>query len=292
MSKKISYYLFLGVVGIIKIIPFWILYRFSDFVYLIIAYLVRYRSSVIDKNLNKCFPEKSRSELKHIKHKFYKNLCDLVVETIKGFSMSNDQILKRFKVFDCQIIDKYYNEGKNVIVLTAHLANWEWTGVPISKHYLHRPIVLYKPLSNPYINKFINDNRLKTGVDLASIFKTKECFTKKYDNPVAFYMLADQFPPKTERQIRVAFFNSLSPFLDGPEKYAFMHQLPVVYTEISREKRGYYSLRTYDITDNPEKLQKNELTALYAKLLESSIKAQPEDWAWSHKRWKRELYSF
>jgi len=45
-----------------------------------------------------------------------------------------------------------------------------------------------------------------------------------------------------------------------------------------------------DVTDNPKDLADNQLTQMYASLLEKSIKEQPENWIWSHKRWKYELY--
>jgi len=51
-------------------------------------------------------------------------------------------------------------------------------------------------------------------------------------------------------------------------------------------------MELFDVTENPKELPDNELTQLYANLMEKSIKNQPEDWMWSHKRWKKELYAF
>ena len=58
---------------------------------------------------------------------------------------------------------------------------------------------------------------------------------------------------------------------------------------MKRVKRGYYSMEMFDVTDKPKELADNELTQLYASLMEDSIRKQPEDWLWSHKRWKREI---
>jgi Kdo2-lipid IVA lauroyltransferase/acyltransferase len=292
MINRISFYFFLLLTGSFRLFPFWLIYLFSDFLSFILFRLVKYRSSVIDKNLQKCFPEKDRKELRKIKYKFYQNLCDILLETMKGYSLSREQVLKRYKTYGTELCDAHFEQGKDIIVVTGHFANWEWAGVPLAYYYKHRPIVLYKPISNPYIDKYIRDKRIEFGVDLAPINRTREYFEKKNDKRMAYYMIADQYYPNTNRQIKVDFFGSKTGFLDGPEKYARLHNIPVLYVEIKREKRGHYSLRNYEIAADPQCVEKDAITGMYAQLLEQTIKAQPEVWMWSHKRWKRELYSF
>ncbi|MEZ5195809.1 MAG: lysophospholipid acyltransferase family protein [Bacteroidales bacterium] len=75
-------------------------------------------------------------------------------------------------------------------------------------------------------------------------------------------------------------------FLHGPENYARQYNIPLMYTKIERVKRGYYELTLSVLADNPTELEKGVITQRYAKELESQINQQPENWLWSHKRWK------
>jgi len=292
MGKKLIYYAFRAFIGLFRIIPFWALYLISDFFYFIFAYLIKYRKSVINKNLHKCFPEKTETEIQMITKKFYKNLCDLFLESFKGFSMSREELIKRFKVYNSQVADRYFDQGKNVIVMAGHFANWEWGSAATAASFKHQPAVLYKPISNLLIDTYIKEKRARFGVEMVSINQTTRYFLKKKVKPVAYYMVADQFAPNTEKQKLVNFFGSKTGFLHGPENYSKQFDIPVVYIEMRRVKRGYYSMEMIDICEHPKELQENELTQIYATLMEKSILKQPEDWMWSHKRWKRELYSF
>lgn len=290
MGKAISYYIFLGFTGLIKIHPFWLLYRFSDFLFFMMYYVVRYRKWVVIKNMKKCFPDKSDRELSVYHRKFYQSLCDMFVETIKGFTLGKKALLKRFVATNPEVADKYFKQGKDVIILLGHFANWEWAVATLYEKFLHQPVVLYKPISNPYIDKYFNKSRSRFGIQLVSIRDTKEFFIMHKPKPVAVYMIADQFPPVKERQKEVVFFNSVTPFLHGPEKYATMLNIPVLFLDLKRVNRGYYQFSLTELSPEPQNLPENELTQRYASLLQKSISDQPESWVWSHKRWKRELY--
>lgn len=68
---------------------------FSDLLYIPLYYGVRYRRNIVRKNLVGSFPEKSQEEIIRIEKKFYHFFCDYMVETIKLFSMSKKQIMRR-----------------------------------------------------------------------------------------------------------------------------------------------------------------------------------------------------
>jgi len=292
LGKKISFFLFRVFIALFKIIPFWLLYRLSDFVYFIFFYILSYRKNVVIKNLKKCFPEKSEQELKRLRKNFYKILSDIILETFKGFTMSKDELLKRFKVKENNVAEKYFQQGKDVIVLLGHFANWEWAIASVVEKFNHHPAVLYKPISNQLFDKYFRDKRGRYGAGLVSIYETRQYFMKEKPKPVMYYMGADQYPPNKEKQKNATFFGTNTAFLNGPEKYATQLNIPVIYLEIQRVKRGFYTMELMDVCEQPKDLTENELTQMYASLLEKSIKKQPENWMWSHKRWKRELYSF
>ena len=292
LGKRIGYYLFLFFIQLIKIIPFGLLYCFADFMYFLMYYVFSYRKPVIDKNLAHCFPEKSDEERKCIRKKFYKSLSDIMVETFKGYTMRKKELEKRFISINHEQLMDYFNAGKDIFTLTAHFANWEWGNATITTALKHQPAVLYKPISNPFIEKYVKKSRSRFGTDMISIYHSMRYLLVKKPKPVSYYLVADQYPTTEEKQKVVSFFGNKTPFLHGPEDFSNQMDVPVFYLEIKRIKRGYYSMEFFKLTDSPKELKNIELTQLYANYLEKSIRKQPEDWMWSHKRWKKVLYAF
>lgn len=281
-------FIFIIFVFVIGILPFRVLYIFSDLMYFFLFYVMRYRKSVVRKNLEGCFPEKSKKEIDKLIRLSYKNLTDVIVEGFKAFTMSDRQIRERHKVLNTEILDELVNKKKGVIATPCHYGNWEWGSMSPSLYFDHKIIVFYKPLSNPYINRFVNKNRSRTGGILTSIYQTSETFKELTGQRVIYIMAADQSPSNAKRAIWVQFLGRETAFLHGPEMYAKKYNYPVVFTDIKRVKRGYYELTLSIISDISSKTDQGEITSLYAKKLEEAIKNKPEDYLWSHKRWKHQ----
>lgn len=291
-GKKIAYYFFRSFVGIMQIVPFWLMYFFADGLYFLMNYVVGYRKSVIDKNLLRCFPEKTDKERKLIRKNFYKRLSDILIESIKGYTLSEKELLKRFTSKGHEVTYPNFEENKSIFVLTGHLCNWEWGNAVISQDLKHIPAVLYKPISNPFIEKYVEARRGRFGSKMVSIYHSMRYFLVKKERPAAYFLVADQFPTTREKQKMVDFFGKTSAFLHGPENFSRQLKAPVYFIEMKRVRRGYYAMEFFKLTDDSSQLPENELTQRYAAHLEASIRRQPEDWMWSHKRWKNELYDF
>lgn len=284
-GQKTAYFLFLGVIGFFKIIPFRLVYILSDGFYLLFYHLIGYRKSVVRKNLDYAFPEKSKKEKLAIEKKFYRNLADLILESLKGYTISKSETLKRFKMINPQLLDKYYEQGKSVIMTVGHMGNWELGNAAVAEQFKHHPIVLYKPLSNRLIDKFIYKQRSRFGAEMVPIYNTSLFFSKKWEKPLSFYMVADQYSTSVNSK-KAIFFGNETVFLRGPEFYSNKYKLPVIYIDIEKEKRGHYRAKLSVLEEDPSQLKENELTQKYAARLEQSIKEQPASWMWSHKRWK------
>ncbi len=281
-----TYLLFLFVVALVGITPFFLLYGFSNFVCFMLYRVVGYRKAVVRSNLKKAFPQKTAKELKRIEKASYKNLADIFVEGVKGFSMSKKSIIKRHRFLNPEIFEKYYKQNRGVIVVAGHVGNWEWGA--FSAAYFTKNIIvgLYKPLSNKYIDEFAIRSRAKAGTILASIKKTRLFFKEYANKPSVFLMAADQSPSNPEKSIWVDFFGVDTAFLHGPEQYARKYNLPVLFLNMHRIKRGKYEYSLELLTEDADKTSPGQITALFAKKLEALIKQQPESWLWSHKRWK------
>ena len=286
-GKKIAYYFFRVFVAFYRIVPFKLLYLFSDITYLLLYHLIGYRKSVVRTNLNRAFPEKSQEEKRKIERKFYKNLTDIILEAIKANTAGKKELLKRFKVENPELLDKYIKQNQNVIMAIGHIGNWETAIASVVENFTHKPLVFYKPLSNKYIDQYLYKNRSRFGVRMLSIHETAFHFDEKHKNPVAFYMVADQYSPRSNSK-KAVFFGKESVFLRGIEVYAQKYNLPVIYWDIKKTKRGHYSSKLSVLTEQAAQLPENELTQKYANALEKTIRNQPETWMWSHKRWKNE----
>ncbi len=281
-------FVFIVFVFVIGILPFRVLYFFSDIIYLILYYIVGYRKSVVTDNIKKSFPDKSEAEIKQLIKLSYKNLSDVIVEGFKAFTMTDRQIKERHKVLNPEILDQIQNNKRGIIATPCHYGNWEWGAMSPGLYFKHKIVAFYKPLSNPKINHFVNKNRSRTGSLLISIYKTSETFKKFADQKVIYVMAADQSPSNVKKAFWVDFLGRETAFLHGPELYAKKYNYPVIFVDIQRVKRGYYELWLSIISDNSVDLKQGEITTLYAKKLEEAILKKPENYLWSHRRWKHQ----
>ncbi|MFP4025282.1 MAG: lysophospholipid acyltransferase family protein [Thiohalospira sp.] len=285
--QYLIYIIFLISIYFIAIIPFWFLYQFSNLLAFLFYYLFQYRKKVILTNLRNSFPEKSEKEIKKIARKTYRNLTDIIIESIKGFTISEKQIKKRFKIVNPEILNEYFYNGQSVIGVTGHYGNWEWGAIAGSLQIKHKAIAIYKPLTNKYIDRFLKRIRAENGTLLKSIYKTSETF-KKYKNQVCIFILvADQSPSTIKKAYWVDFLNQDTACLHGPEKHARNNNYPLIFLKIQRIKRGYYELTAEKLIEKPDDTNEGEITQTYMHKLEEIIKEKPENWLWSHKRWKR-----
>ena len=238
--KKIEYIFFRFLQLLVGIIPFRLIYIMSDIFSFVMQYMIRYREKVVSSNLRLSFPEKSDPEIKIITQAFYRNLCDLSLESIKGSSMSIEKLMNRYRCLNPEVMNHYFERGQSVIVALSHYANWEWGTQVAGSLFMHNTISFYKPLSNKYIDKYLLRQRAKRGMELCSINQTKFIFRAEDRMPRAYFMVSDQSPSNKRRAIWVDFLNQDTACLHGLETYARLFKLPVIYADVQRLERGHY----------------------------------------------------
>ena len=273
---------------IVGILPFPVLYWFSNFLGFILHRIARYRRGVVESNLAMCFPEFDGNHRKRVVKYFYRNLSDNILEGVKVFTMGQRQVLKRHKLLNPELVLPYLNDGISVIGVTGHYANWEWGSLSASLQIQTNVIAFYKKINNPFIDKLVRKSRAKYGTTLVTLHNTSEAFEANVSKPSIFLMAADQrtIRKSLPKAYRVNFFNRETPFLHGPEKYSRLYNIPVIYIDIQRVKRGFYEITLSVLADDPKTLPDGEITKRYAQKLEEIVRAKPQDWLWSHKRWK------
>ncbi len=259
----------------------------SDFTFVVMYYLVGYRKGVVQKNLRNSFPDKSEQELKKIERKFYRHLCDLMLETLVLLHTKLNKALKLCKFNNLDLFDKFHQEGKSVVLVTGHYGNWELYG--LMAHQLTQHFVgIYKPLTNPRYDRIMLDMRQRFKAITVPMNDTLRALIdyKRKGEPIVLLMIADQTPAKSDIRYWTTFLNQPTAVFLGAEKLSQKFDMPVVFSVIRRVKRGQYEVDFELLTETPNEFKPYELTDLHVKRLEQQIMETPQYWLWSHKRWK------
>jgi KDO2-lipid IV(A) lauroyltransferase len=270
-------------VQLCRLLPFKILYALSDGLYLIIYYLIPFRRKIALENLSNAFPKLSNAEINSIHKQHVHFMCDMMLETLKGFTLNETEIIKRWKVTNPEFIAPYRDQS--IIIISSHYGNWEW-GISLKQQINYPCINVYKPIRNSLINNYILNARKKIGVTLIAVKETARYFLAHRNKPGGYALIADQHPGGAHEPKWLTFLNQETAFIVGPEKYAKNFNYPVIYVEINYLKRGYYQATLHAITDHPTETPDGEITEKSMRILEQQICAKPAYWLWGHKRWK------
>jgi KDO2-lipid IV(A) lauroyltransferase len=286
-------FVYYGLLIPLSLLPFWILQRLSDLLYYFIYYLVGYRKKVVYQNLSNSFPERSRKEIRKIAGKFYRHLCDLIVESVKLFSISKEEVIKRCKFVNPELLDSYYEQHKSIIIVAGHYNNWEIFAQCCNLQMKHQAVGIYTPMTNPYFEKIFFVSRGRYKVVLLPKHQVKEYFSNQKDQVMAVVFGTDQSPSSsTKRVYWTTFLNQETPVMYGSEKYAMEYNFPVIFARVKKVKRGWYEIRFELLEDNPAASEYGSITEKHTRALEQQILEQPEYWLWTHKRWKRKKSDF
>jgi len=268
--------------------PFWVLYRFSDFLYFFMYHIAGYRKKVVRQNLSLVFPDKTSQERLQIEKAFYRHFSDLFVEMIKAFHMSLAQIQKRFVFKNVEVLNDLSHQGKNVIVVGGHYANWEWVFslAAITDVF---PIATYLKINNKYFEKLMLKNRQRFGgrlIETKQLRKTLETFNTQ-NRRYILGLLSDQSPQRHKARYWRSFLGvDTVPVHTGQEELTKQYDTGFVFMEINKIKRGYYEVQFELITANPRQYPDYKLTDIYLEKLEHQIRRRPEYYLWTHNRFK------
>ena len=283
-----SWIIYYFIIKPLSLLPLRILYLCSDLLYYIIYYLIGYRKKVVFTNLTRSFPDKSKQEIKTIAREFYHHLCDLIVESVRLFSMSKNELLARCKVANPELLDSFYDQGRSVIIVAGHYDNWEMFAHSCNLLMKHQAVGIYTPLSNPFFEKKFSASRNRFQVVLLPKANVKEYFASQQDQLKAVVFGTDQSPSLASKRVYwTNFLNQDTAVMYGSEKYAREYNYPVIFARVTRVRRGYFKIAFEILEENPATSGYGSITEGHTRLLEQQIIEKPEYWLWTHKRWKR-----
>jgi len=281
------YYVVYGLLWLVSLLPLRILYFISDGFYGLAFYVLKYRRDVVMNNLSIAFPEKTEKEKKVIAKKFYKNLIDMFLETIKMLSVSDKVLEKRFTA-NWDLINAVHSTGKSIQLHVGHNFNWEWGNTVLTKNTVFKLLAVYMPFTSKIMERLFYKLRTRNGAIFLRATHMKEDFLEYRNTQYLLGLVADQNPGHPGNAWWFNFFGRPAPFLKGPAKAAILNDTAVVFAFIHKPRRGYYEAVFSLATENPGSLTEEELTQKFAVYLEEVVKQYPDMWLWSHRRWKYE----
>ncbi|MBC7398734.1 MAG: lysophospholipid acyltransferase family protein [Mucilaginibacter sp.] len=269
---------------LVSLLPFWLLYVISDFLFLVLFYIVGYRRTVVQENLQNSFPEKSVAERADIEKKYFKYLADLILETIKMISISKAELQRRLVCTNPELVANYKAAGKSVTAVAGHYCNWEWAGTEFSIDT--RLFVIYKPLTSDVFDTFFIKVRTRFGAIAVAMKQTLRTMIAHKNEFTVTVFAGDQTPVREQKNYFTQFLNQPTAVFQGIEKIAKLIDSAVIFYDMKRVKRGYYTYTIVPLVENSKESAEHEITDAHVKYLEGMIKSEPQYWLWSHRRWK------
>jgi Kdo2-lipid IVA lauroyltransferase/acyltransferase len=274
-------------------LPLASLYGVARFVYFVTFHLLRWRRDVAERNVARSFPEKSDEERAAILKRSYRNMSEVFVELLWGWRASAEALKTRMTIDNPELVARFVAERRSVILLTAHVCNWEWL-LPGAGAHFGMPIdAVYKPIRLASLDAYMLEARSRFGGKPVPIKSFAFELLRRAGEPRAYGLVADQTPPKNMAKHWTRFLNQDTAFFVGAEKIARFLEAPVIYVAMRRVERGRYVVHLHLLAEPPyDELhvaagdQDTWITEAYARKLEQEIRASPADWLWVHNKWK------
>lgn len=266
--------------------PLPMLHAFASTLALIAGRIASYRASMIRASLALAFPTRSALEREQVRQDFYRGYADVMVEIIKSASMTGDELDRRMRLTNLEVMRAPMREGSPVLLLAAHQCNWEWILLALSRQLGFPVDAAYKPLHNPWADRAMRALRSRFGARMVPAERVMRDVIARRRVPRLIAFVADQEPVASDRRHWTRFLNRDTAFYMGGEVLVNSLGYPAFFVAIRRVARGHYEATFEPLWVPGEPLQPGELTERYARRVERQIHEAPAHWPWSHKRWR------
>ena len=260
----------------------------SAIIYFLAYKLAGYRKAVVRRNLEKSFPSMDTAERRSIERRYYHHMSDLLVEGIHNLFASPQSTMRHYRVVNRDILRPYYEQGRSVVLVSAHYNNWEYMVTSLNMQFLHHGIGVGKPLQDKLTAGFLTRRRTRFGTQVVDQRDVRQHvdFYMRHRVPCALMMLSDQSPSNPEKSYWTRFLHQDTAFLYGAEYFARKYNLPVFYYTVSKPRRFHYEVTLSPLCLEPLQEPQYTIVERYVRRLERQIEDRPEYWLWSHRRWK------
>lgn len=267
--------------------PYWLLYLKSDCYYFLVYHIARYRRKVVRDNLLHSFPEKGEKEIKTIERHFYRNLCDMFVEAPKMLRMKPNGYKYRIAYTNLELVTQLYERKKNIFYAIPHSGNWEWFGKMMCDLTPHNCLAVYKRVKNPVFERLMLYLRTYgCNLEMVESNSVLRRLVQLRDSQNAVLMMADQTSFGHESDYWTTFLHQDTCWFTGIERIAKKLDYAVVFVSMVRKGRGRFEVTFETVCDNPKEAAEGQIMEQYVRCVERFINENPDNWLWSHRRWK------
>jgi len=269
--------------------PWWLLHLESSIIACVMSTIGGYRKKVVIANIVRVYGNKKASELTQ---GFYRNFCDITVESMKLFTVSDKSLQNRVEYSSkgVQLMNRLYDDNRIVILAGGHMASWEMYAMTFSQRIKSDTMALYKKLSDPIMDEEMRNSRERFGLKMVEISECKN-WMENYiatseKSPLTVGFGFDQSPHNADKSWWTTFLGIETAVYFGVEKWAKDYNAAVVYGGVKRVGRGRYIVDFRLVKEHVLDCKKGEVLDRCLGELEREIRESPSDWLWSHKRWK------
>lgn len=237
-------------------------------------------------------PELSDKEVKQVEKESFRHLCDIFLEMIKTFTISEKELKKRFSFTNLDTILEIEKQGRSIMLFCAHYANWEWI-IILDKFIKFQGYAVYKKINNPYFNKLIKKIRMRFDTVLIEMKETIKV-TRKNEldkNHGVYAFISDQSPMISQTNCWQEFMGIEVPIYTGGEALCKKFNMIPMYLEVEYIKRGHYQATFIPLLEEGENIKdvpNYEIMHRFLGKVEQTIRKAPAYYFWTHKRWKHQ----
>jgi len=244
-----------------------------------------FRSRVMmHSNILKALPNLNHKEVKKISQKMWANYGKILSEYIFIKNFRESKLGYNIDIQGQEILDRIKNENKPVIFISGHFNNFELMAMHIEKSGVNLATI-YRPLNNKFLNyimvnirkKYICKNQIKKGIS-----GTKRLLTF-FKNGTSIALMIDQ---RVSQGIKSNFFNHMAFTTTIPAQFVKKFGCKIVPIYIERAKYNNFKLTIQNPLEYTGNDSIKSITQDLNNLLEKMILKNPEQWIWSHNRWK------
>lgn len=227
-------------------------------------------------------------ETKKITKESYQNLGITLFEMVKLRTYTDEQISDLVKFSNLELIDELLSKGRGLILLTGHYGNWELLAYSTGLFSKLKVNVIIKNQKNKLFDKYIIENREKSGNKMISAGNAAREIVNIIKNKGIVALIVDQ-SADPNKDVFVDFFGRPAATYEAPAALALKFNIPILISYSVRQKDNTYKATIYELDHSDLSYNKKDITELtqrHVKHLENQIKDVPGQWAWQHRRWK------
>ena len=242
-------------------------------------------NKIVFYNLKIAFPDIDENQKKQILKKMWFNYGKIFAEYIfiKDFR-HNEKYSAKISIENKNIIEKIKKDNEQVIFISGHFNNFELMAMQIEKLGI-KLTALYRPLNNPYLNpimekirkKYICKKQVKKGIS-----GTKDLLLDFKDGS-SIALMIDQ---RVSQGIRSNLFNKEALTTTIPAQFIKKFKIRIVPVHVERKRNNDFKIKFFEPVNFSSEESIETITFKLNKILEEMIVKSPEQWIWTHNRWK------